>query len=84
MRAIIAILLVASSAYGALAPHRFPDSVFESVREGNADSLRTLLKRGVGVLGERDANGNTALHIACQERQVAVVRALLGVRCEER
>ncbi|HYF36249.1 MAG TPA: ankyrin repeat domain-containing protein, partial [Prosthecobacter sp.] len=53
----------------------------EAARSGNAEMLHLLIKRGAGV-NEKDAEGQTALHIAASANDEAMARALLVHRAD--
>jgi len=53
------------------------DDLVRAIETNNIDDLKSLLKEDAALINKTGANGNTMLMIACQSKNLAIVKTLL-------
>ncbi len=69
--AVIAVLALAFTA------NAFCGPIHDAARKGDANKIKALLQQDSKLVNEKDAKGDTPLHVAALHGQVAAVQALL-------
>lgn len=68
---VVALFTLVSAAAALAGP------IHDAARKGDANKIKALLQQDPKLVGDKDKNGDTPLHVAALHGQVAVVQALL-------
>jgi len=68
---VVALLMLISAAAAVAGP------IHDAARKGDANKIKALLQQDPKLVGDKDKNGDTPLHVAALHGQVSAVQALL-------